>query len=123
MTQAVQQSLFDAGGGAPMVESARWFESMMLGEIALGVCVIAVAFIGALMLIGRLPLREGARVVVGCFILLGAPVIAAGFVGAGLRVQEVSASTPRDDAQIEDLRRELPHANYDPYAGASLGQN
>jgi hypothetical protein len=32
-----QQSLFEAGGGAPMVDSARWIEGLMLGEIALGV--------------------------------------------------------------------------------------
>ena len=76
MALAVQQSLFEAGGGTPMVESARWVEGVMLGEIALGVCVIAVAFIGALMLTGRLPLREGARMVIACFVLLGTPVIA-----------------------------------------------
>ena len=71
MALAVQQSLFEAGGGTPMVESARWIEGVMLGEIALGVGGLAVAFIGALMLTGRLPLREGARVVVGCFLLGG----------------------------------------------------
>jgi type IV secretory pathway VirB2 component (pilin) len=121
MALAVQQSLFEAGGGTPMVESARWIEGVMLGEIALGVCVIAVALIGALMLTGRLPLREGARVVVGCFVLLGAPVIAAGFVGGGSEVIEHSAPT-LVALPIEGLRPELPPANFDPYAGASLGK-
>ena len=37
-----------------MAESARWIEGVMLGEIALGVCIIAVAFTSALMLTGRL---------------------------------------------------------------------
>ncbi len=83
MALAVQQSLFEAGGGTPMAESARWIEGVMLGEIALGICVIAVALFGVLMLTGRLLLREGARVVLGCFVLLGAPVIAAGFIDAG----------------------------------------
>jgi type IV secretion system protein VirB2 len=85
MALAVQQSLFEAGGGAPMAESARWIEGVMLGEIALGVCVIAVAFIGALMLTGRLPLRQGMQVVIGCFVLLGAPIIAAGLLDLGAR--------------------------------------
>ena len=119
---AVQDSLFDAGGGTPIVESARWIEGVMLGEIALGVCIIAVAFIGALMLTGRLPLREGMRVVVGCFVLLGAPVIAAGFVQGGDRSGgRVSAQPPAQD--LEAVRPPLPPADYDPYAGASLGEN
>ncbi|MBA4044799.1 MAG: hypothetical protein C0471_10320 [Erythrobacter sp.] len=123
MALAVQQSLFEAGGETPMVESARWIEGVMLGEIALGICVIAVAFIGVLMLTGRLPLREGARVVIGCFVLLGAPVIAAGFVGDGSGVGEASVTSPPVAVQSDDPRPELPPANFDPYAGASLGQN
>lgn len=112
MTLPVQQSLLEAGGGAPMVESARWIEGVMLGEVALAGCVIAVAFIGALMLTGRLPLREGARAVVGCFVLLGAPAIAAGLVGDESEDIETSAPTA-----TEGPRPALPPANPDPYAG------
>lgn len=117
----VQQSLFEASGGAPMVESTRWIEIVMLGEIALGVCVIAVAFIGALMLTGRLPLRQGGRIVVGCFVLLGVPVIAAGFIGGGSGLGEASVTSPPVVVPIEKSRPELPPADFDPYAGASLG--
>jgi type IV secretory pathway VirB2 component (pilin) len=116
----VQQSPFEAGGGTPMVDSARWIEGVMLGEVALGVCIIAVAFLGALMLTGRLPLRDGARVVVGCFVLLGAPVIGAGFVGGGSEVTAASALPPLVAKEVKDLRPDLPPANFDPYAGASL---
>lgn len=123
MALAVQQSLLDAGGGTPMAESARWIEGVMLGEFALGVCVIAVAFIGALMLTGRLPLREGARVVVGCFVLLGAPVIATEFVQGGGRIAEPSTSPAPLEVQLEALRPDLPPANFDPYAGASLRED
>lgn len=123
MVPAVQQSLFETGGGATMAESARWIEGVMLGEIALGVCVIAVAFIGALMLTGRLPLRKGGRIVVGCFVLLGAPVIAAGFVGGGSGVIGRSAPPPPVAVQIETTRTGLPPANFDPYAGASLRED
>jgi type IV secretory pathway VirB2 component (pilin) len=123
MALTVQQSLFEAGGGAPMAESVRWVEGTMLGEIALGICVIAVALLGALMLTGRLPLREGARIVVGCFVLLGAPVIAAAFVKGGNGVSQTAEPEPPVVAQIENRRSELPPANFDPYAGASLGQN
>lgn len=123
MALAVQQSLFEAGSGTRVVESARWIEGVMLGEIALGVCVIAVAFIGALMLTGRLPLREGARVVIGCIVLLGAPVIAAGFVGGGSGVNVQSDLPPPVAAQAESLRSGLPPTNFYPYAGASLRED
>ncbi len=122
MTFVVQQSLFEASGGAPMVGSVRWIEGVMLGEIALGVCVIAVAFIGALMLTGRLPLREGAQIIVGCFVLLAAPVIATGFIGFKGGVINPSAPSPAS-AQIDNPRPDLPPADYDPYAGASLRED
>ena len=122
MALAVQQSLFEAGGGAPMAESARWIEGVMLGEIALGVCVIAVAFIGTLMLTGRLPLREGARVVVGCLVLLGAPVIAAGFVQRGGNMTGPPVPPPIAD-QSDIWRPDLPRTNFDPYASASLRED
>jgi type IV secretion system protein VirB2 len=119
----VQQSLFEPSGGTPLAESTRWIEGVMLGEIALGVCVIAVAFIGALMLTGRLPLREGARVVIGCFVLLGAPVIAAGFSQSGSALIGTSAPPPPDVEWSENPRPDLPAANLDPYAGASLRED
>lgn len=72
------------------------------------------------MLTGRLPLRDGAQVAVGCFVLLGAPVIAAGFVGGGSEVIETSSTPPPVVAPIESPRPDLPPANFDPYAGASL---
>lgn len=117
MTLAVQRSLFESGGGTPVVESARWIEAVMLGEIALGVCIIAVAFIGALMLTGRLPLRDGARVVVGCFVLLGAPVIAAGFAELPNNGAEKSSPPPVINEDYAGKERNLPHTSYDPYSG------
>ena len=72
------------------------------------------------MLTGRLPLREGSRLVVGCFVLLGAPVIATGFVGGGSGVVEAAALLASVAVPIQSLRSDLPPANFDPYAGASL---
>lgn len=102
-----------------MVESARWMEGMMLGEVALGLCVIAVAFIGALLITGRLPLREGARVAVGCFVLLGAPVIASGLLAVGSFAALGSMASISVNYQ-ETARPDLPKANYNPYAQASV---
>jgi len=82
--------------------------------------VLAVAFVGALMLAGRLPLREGLRVALGCFVLLGAPVIAAGFVGFGQEDEVVALPPIASETEAESPRGNLPPADYDPYAGASL---
>lgn len=42
----------------------------LLGPIATALCVLGVAFLGAMMLTGRWHLRRGFRVVLGCFVLL-----------------------------------------------------
>ncbi len=120
MQSAEQQSLFDAGGDAPMMQSAQWIERVMLGEVALALCVIAVAVIGAVMLGGRLPVREGIRIVLGISMVLGAPVIAGGFAGGFGALAEILRPHLITDAS-ENMRKDLPSADYDPYAGASLG--
>ena len=119
MALAVQQSLFEADGGTPMVDSARWIEGVMLGEIALGLCVIVVAFIGSLMLTGRMPLREGMRVVVGSFLLLGAPVIAKGMLGPAVYSSPMHSLDLQAGEQTSP-RPELPRISYNPYAQASV---
>ena len=92
----------------------------MLGTIATIVAVIAVSTVGLMMLGGRINVRHGVTVIVGCFILFGAPTIAAGiqsFIGGG-------------DAQARPYQPEPPApvppplpprvVRSDPYAGASV---
>ncbi len=50
----------------------------LLGTVATVAAVIAVAFVGFMMLTGRMNWRHGAAVIVGCFILFGATSIVAG---------------------------------------------
>ncbi|MBD3730834.1 MAG: TrbC/VirB2 family protein [Sphingomonadales bacterium] len=107
-----------APNGAPaLAEAVDWITETLLGSVATSLCVIAVATIGFMMVTGRMPVRQGLRIVLGCFVLLGAPVIAAALTGAG---SEVSAPPPDPPPTPEDLRGDLPPADYDPYAGASL---
>lgn len=61
---------------SPLIEAAKWVEALLLGQVGTVVAILAVAWTGALMLQGRLALLTGLRVVMGCFILFGAPVIA-----------------------------------------------
>ena len=68
----------DPAGSGPVVAALKWLEDTLLGNVATSVSVIAVAFIGFLMLTGRMNWRFGATVIIGCFILFGATAIVAG---------------------------------------------
>lgn len=113
---------FEAPDSQTVEAGASWLVSLMTGSLALGLCVLAIAIIGLLMLDGRLPVRDGLRVVLGCFVLLGAPVIAAAFVTAGQDISQTlgSQEPPRQPA---NPREDLPPSAFDPYAGASLRQD
>ena len=77
-----QRDLFQPAAPKPVESSLSWIESVLFGQVALSLCVLAVAMIGMLMLTGRLPVRRGLMVAIGCFVLLGAPTIAYGVMSA-----------------------------------------
>ena len=114
-----QASLFDAPTSSPIEAAVGWIGAVLIGELALGLCVLAVAFVGFLMMSGRVPIKTGMRVAIGCFVILGAPSIAVGF----LRVWEPSSPRAASTSPIAanpPPAREPPRADYDPYAGASV---
>ena len=115
----VQASLLDAPAGLPIVDSIAWLNGLVGGTLAVSLAVIGFALLGFLLLSGRLPTRRAGRVVIGAFLLFGAPAIAAGLILGG---SEVSAPPPPPPVPVatEAPRADLPPANYDPYAGASL---
>lgn len=116
-----QSTPFDPSATQPIAGAIHWILAMLSGSIATSLCVIAIACLGLLMLNGRRPVRMGARVALGCFILLGAPVIAEGFMSLG----QVATMAPNPEITPAAIvpPRDLPPANYDPYSGASLRQN
>ena len=75
-------SLFETNGARPVGAAIGWITGTALGSLAIGLCVLAVAIVGLLLMTGRLAIRDALRVVLGCFILLGAPVIAGAFISA-----------------------------------------
>jgi len=114
----VSASLFDSRGDPVLPVATDWVAATLLGSIAVGLCVLAVAFVGLMLMAGRLAVRDGLRVVIGCFVLLGAPVIAAGLRGAA---DEAYSAQPSDViVQSVPEPPPLPPSTYDPYAGASL---
>jgi type IV secretory pathway VirB2 component (pilin) len=122
LSYAIAPSLADPDGSRPLVAAVRWIEGAALGTIATSVALIAVASIGFLMLNGRLPLRRGATVIAGCFILFGAPIIANGLIGAGGSgpVQEIAAAPPAPVTPTPVIPAAKPPPTYDPYAGAAV---
>ena len=114
-----QASLFDAPTSSPIEAAVGWIGAVLIGELALGLCVLAVAFVGFLMMSGRVPIKTGMRVAVGCFVILGAPSIAVGFLGAW-DTSFPTVPTVSPIAADPATAREPPPADYDPYAGASV---
>lgn len=69
-------------GASPILNAVTWMQDTLLGEVASGVAVIAIAIVGFMMLSGRLNWRYGATVIVGCFVLFGAATIVGGIRSA-----------------------------------------
>lgn len=113
--------LSDPSGGTPLLDAVLWVQHLLLGTIATAIAVLAVAAVGALTLTGRVPLRRAGMVVLGCFVLFGAPVIAASFVrlgewhGAGETRPVLTPMPPQPTPSA--TASPVP---YDPYAGAAV---
>lgn len=79
---AAQTRGADPQGSGPILAAVEWLQGTMLGNVATAVAVIAVAFVGFMMLTGRMNWRYGVTVIVGCFILFGAASIVSGIQSA-----------------------------------------
>ncbi|QDX27373.1 TrbC/VirB2 family protein [Sphingomonas suaedae] len=101
-----------------LVTAAEWIQGTLLGTLATTIAVIAIAWIGLGMLTGRIDLRRGATVVLGCFVLFGAPTIAAGLMRLG-DASGTRAAEPIALAPPAPIVTPSP-VPYDPYAGASV---
>jgi len=73
--------MFDRPATDPLTGSVDWLTGTLTGDLAAAISVLAIAFVGFSMLTGHIAIRRGLQVIVGCFVLLGAPVIAAGMLG------------------------------------------
>ena len=111
-------SLSDAPGASPLVAAVAWLQGTVLGTIATTVAIIAVAWVGLLMLLGRFEIRRGMTVVAGCFVLFGASAIVGGIRGAVGGEDVATASVPPAVAPPPQVPP--PRRNPDPYAGASV---
>ena len=116
MAGPTYSSLFKPIDAGVLIRAVDWLTGTMLGSVATGLGVVAIAVVGLMMLSGRLAWREGARVVLGCFVLFGAPSLAAAL--RNLAMPDIAV----EQVIVPSLppRPPLATSTYDPYAGASL---
>jgi type IV secretion system protein VirB2 len=117
MSAAMMVSLSDSGGSGVIVAALSWLQGTLLGTAGTSVAIVAVSWVGMLMLAGRLEIRRGLTTIAGCFVLFGASAIAGGiqsFAGGG--GPEVAYAPPPPVPQPPPA----PPRNPDPYAGAAL---
>lgn len=65
----------------PITSALVWMQGILLGPIATTIAVMAVAGVGFMMLTGRMNWRYGATVIIGVFIIFGAPRLVATIQG------------------------------------------
>ncbi|WP_422513432.1 TrbC/VirB2 family protein [Sphingomonas sp. 3-13AW] len=100
--------------------SVSWVAQLLTGTLATAISMLAVAGVGFALMQGRLPIRKGGAVILGCAIVFSARPLAEGILGAG----KTDQSTPVYDslpspAYIASAPEPVP---FDPYAGASVPQ-
>jgi type IV secretory pathway VirB2 component (pilin) len=116
-----QASLFGAPPRPVLGAASDWTQGVLGGTLATALCVIAVAVLGLLLLSGRLRVRRSVEVVLGCFLLLGAGLLAVQLQQlAGQAGESGMAGGPQAILPEPAETPPLPPANSDPYAGASL---
>lgn len=113
-----QASLLDPSSSQTLSTSVEWMSGTMLLETATALCVIGVALLGFAMLTGRFHVRKGFGVVVGCFLVLGAPSVAAGLLTMINSSHNPSNAKLPPSPLLPDAREGLQPATKDPYAGA-----
>ena len=107
--------------------ATNWFMALLAGPIVTTLLIIAVAAFGFSLLFGRLSLRRGFEIVIGCFVLIGAADISQAMLGnvdsktlpalpaAPASIDE-SALPPLGPDPVPAPRSGNP---FDPYAGKS----
>lgn len=117
-------SLTDPPADSPIGDGVLWVQSAAFGTTATVIAVTAIAAIGLLMLSGRLELRRGITVVMGCFILFGGAGLAAALAGVAAVDNPLHSPATLSHSPLSNgVRSAPPPAAFDPYAGASVPQS
>ena len=110
-------------GSSVLVAAVAWLEQTLLGTVATSVAIIAIATVGLMMLSGRVDLRHGATVILGCFVIFGASAIVAGieaFAGRGDSAVAYRPEPPPPPLPSPPPAPPPEPGSNDPYAGAAV---
>jgi type IV secretory pathway VirB2 component (pilin) len=99
--------------------ATSWIEAVLTGSVATGLATLAIAGVGFGLLAGRVELRRAAQVVVGCFILFGAPVLVRELTGA-LRGNSIAVPDMANGPSVSPPPAPRQPPGGDPYAGAAV---
>ena len=124
MSASYYQSYAIYGEGHSLEAAALWVQGLLMAQVGTSIAVLAVAIAGMNMLWGRVSVREGGRILLGCFVLFGAPAIARGLMSnIESRPPSISVIMPQPLAATSPMPASpvLPATvnPFDPYAGAS----
>lgn len=110
--------LASTSANSALIGAVDWLRGVLLGAVGTTIAVLAVAAVGLLMLSGRVPIRRGLTVVVGCFVLFSAASIADALVsGLGPSAAREPLPPVSPPAYTPSTPKPVP---YDPYAGAAV---
>lgn len=103
-----------------LIVSSDWIAGTLTGTLGIMLAVLAIAGVGFAILQGLLAVRNGVRVVLGCFILFGAPAIAEALTGLAAQTSPQSAEVYNAPPPPPMSVPTPPPPDPDPYAGASV---
>ena len=114
-------SLSDQNGSQAISDAVAWVQGTLLGTVATTVAIIAISVVGFRMLTGHIDIKRGTTAICGCFILFGAPAIAAGLQNVGSNAAKIDYPTIQTAEAPRPATIPPPVAPAaDPYAGATL---
>jgi type IV secretion system protein VirB2 len=126
---AIQQaSLADPPPASAIASATDWISGTLFGPLATAIAIIAVAWLGLMMLSGRLDMRRGLSVILGCFLLFGAMAVANGLRSSAMDegATPIASAPPPPVFPVPTTNTGNANA-FDPYAGAAVlpsgGQN
>lgn len=100
-----------------------WAQALLTGSLAQAIAIIAFAGIGYAALSGRMSVRSTMQVVLGAFIVFGAPSIATALRDVGDRPTPSAPAAyapPPPVLATQGARDAERRQSIDPYAGASI---
>ena len=102
-----------------LVAATNWIAGVLTGTVATSFAVLAIAGVGFGMLTGRVGVRRAVQVVVGCFILFGAPVMVRELADA-VRGDSAAAPVAASGPPLSPPPAPRQPPSVDPYAGAAV---